>query len=335
MSQRPAFHEAKPLEHRYELLMLFEIANGNPNGDPDADNAPRADPETGHGLVTDVCIKRKVRNFISLTRGNKAPDEIYVKDRGILANQQKRAYTALNKTEGSSSPDNDARAWMCANFYDIRAFGAVMTTGKTKESAEDGGKKKGMSNGKEKMWNCGQVRGPVQFAFSRSLDPVTSVAHTITRTALTNPGDTQRESTTNEEGEEQAGSGQMGRKHGIAYGLYAMHGFVSPFLAADTKFTERDLGLLLEAMRNMFELDHSAARGEMATRSLVLFEHQGSPDSPNEAKLGRAPAHKIFETVPLPKVKLARSFQDYVEAGLILPDDGAEVLPGVRAWRYV
>ncbi|MHB1701827.1 MAG: type I-C CRISPR-associated protein Cas7/Csd2 [Acidobacteriaceae bacterium] len=327
MSQRPAFQEAKPLEHRYELLLLFDIVNGNPNGDPDADNAPRADPETGHGLVTDVCIKRKVRNFVSLTRENKAPDEIYVKDRGILANQQKRAYTAQDNSEGSSSPNNAARAWMCANFYDIRAFGAVMTTGKTKESAEGGDKKKGTAKGKEKMWNCGQVRGPVQFAFSRSIDPVTSVAHTITRTALTNAGDTQRESTTDEAGEEQAGSGQIGRKHGIAYGLYAMHAFVSPFLATDTKFTERDLGLLLEAMSSMFEMDRSAARGEMATRALILFEHEG--------KLGNAPAHKVFETATLPSRKLARSFQDYVDAGLALPDDGAEVLPGVRAWRYV
>ncbi len=327
MTNHAKFEDTKPLEHRYELLLLFDITNGNPNGDPDADNAPRTDPETGHGLVTDVCIKRKVRNFVSQTRENKPPDEIYVKDRGILANQQQRAYAALNKNEGSSSPNNDARAWMCANFYDIRAFGAVMTTGKTKESAEEGERKKGAAKGKEKMWNCGQVRGPVQFAFSRSIDPVTSVAHTITRTALTNAGDTQRESTTNEEGEEQAGSGQMGRKHGIAYGLYAMHGFVSPFLAADTKFTERDLGLLLDSMTNMFEMDRSAARGEMATRALVLFEH--------EAKLGNAPAHKVFETVELPSTKLARSFQNYLDAGLFLPEDGAEVLPGVRAWRYV
>jgi CRISPR-associated protein Csd2 len=328
MSQRPAFDEVKPLEHRYELLLLFDIANGNPNGDPDADNAPRADPETGHGLVTDVCIKRKVRNFISLTRENKAPDEIYVKDRGILANEQKKAYTDLkqephSKKDKGSKKIEDAKAWMQRNFFDVRAFGAVMSTGKVETKGANGESK----TDPDKKWNCGQVRGPVQFAFSRSLDPVTSVAHTITRTALTNSGDTQRESTTNEEGEEQAGSGQIGRKHGIAYGLYAMHGFVSPFLAADTKFTERDLGVLLEAMANMFEHDRSAARGEMATRGLVLFEHEG--------KLGNAPAHKIFETVPLPKVKLARCFEDYVHAGLVLPEDGAEVLPGVHAWRYV
>ncbi len=329
MSQRARFEDTKPLEHRYELLLLFDVSNGNPNGDPDADNAPRTDPETGHGLVTDVCIKRKIRNFVTLTRKNAPPNEIYVKERGILANEQREAYIK-NNLEASSSPNMTARAWMCANYYDIRAFGAVMTTGKTKEGAEDG--KKSASKGKEKMWNCGQVRGPVQFGFARSLDPVTSISHTITRTALTNAGDTQRE-TTMEDGEEKAGSGQIGRKHGIAYGLYAMHGFLSPFLAEDTKFTERDLGLLLEAMTNMFELDRSAARGEMATRALLLFEHEG--------KLGNAPAHKVFATAHLPEMarlperKLARSFEDYLEAGLTLPEDGAEVLPGVRAWRYV
>jgi len=324
MTDRAKFEDTKPLEHRYELLLLFDVSNGNPNGDPDADNAPRTDPETGHGLVTDVCIKRKIRNFVTITRNNTPPDEIYVKERGILASEQRQAYVK-NGLEASSSPNIIARAWMCANYYDIRSFGAVMTTGKTKEVAEEG-KQKAASKGKEKMWNCGQVRGPVQFGFAQSLDPVTSISHTITRTALTNPGDTQRE-TTMEDGEEKAGSGQIGRKHGVAYGLYAMHGFISPFFAQDTKFTERDLGLLLDSMTNMFELDRSAARGEMATRALLLFEHEG--------KLGNAPAHKVFATAKLPKRKLARSFEDYLEAGLTLPEDGAEVLPGVRVWRYV
>lgn len=324
MTDRKKFEDTQPLEHRYELLLLFDVSNGNPNGDPDADNAPRTDPETGHGLVTDVCIKRKIRNFVTITRNNMPPDEIYVKERGILANEQRHAYVA-NGLDASSSPNMTARAWMCANYYDIRTFGAVMTTGKTKESPE-GGKQKAASKGKEKMWNCGQVRGPVQFSFAKSLDPVTSISHTITRTALTNAGDTQRESTM-EDGEEKAGSGQIGRKHGVVYGLYAMHGFISPFLAQDTKFTERDLGLLLRAISNMFELDRSAGRGEMATRGLLLFEHK--------EKLGNAPAHKVFATAHLPNRQLARSFEDYLEAGLALPEDGAEVLPGVHAWRYV
>lgn len=324
MTTRERFAAAQPLERRYELLLLFDVKNGNPNGDPDAGNAPRTDPETGHGLVTDVCIKRKIRNFVSLTRHNIPPDEIYVKERGILANEQRQAYIA-NGLEASSSPNMTARAWMCANYYDIRSFGAVMTTGKTKEGGEDS-KQKSAPRGKEKMWNCGQVRGPVQLAFAQSLDPITSILHTITRTALTNAGDTQRE-TTMEDGEEKAGSGQIGHKHVVAYGLYAMHGFISPFLARDTKFSERDLGLLLDAMANMFELDRSAARGEMATRALVLFEHDG--------QLGNAPAYKVFETARLPKCRLARSFEDYLEAGLTVPEDGVEVLPGVHAWRYV
>ena len=321
MTHHAKFEDTKPLEHRYELLLLFDVCNGNPNGDPDADNAPRTDPETGHGLVTDVCIKRKIRNFVTLTRNNTPPDEIYVKERGILADEQRKAYIK-NGLEASSSANKVAHDWMCANYYDIRSFGAVMTTGKTKEGAEEGKAAKG----KEKMWNCGQVRGPVQFGFAQSIDPVSSASHTITRTALTNSGDTKRESTM-EDGEEKAGSGQIGRKHGIAYGLYVMHGFISPFLAQDTKFTERDLGLLLEAMTNMFEQDRSAARGEMATRALLLFEH--------ESKLGNAPAHKVFASAKLPKCKLARSFEDYLEAGLALPADGTEVLPGVRAWQYV
>ena len=323
MSSRAPFDQDKPLEHRYEIVLLFDVTNGNPNGDPDADNQPRVDPETGHGLVTDVCIKRKVRNFVTLTQHENG-FEIYVKERGTLANEQKRAYSALG-IEPDGKKINDARIWMCKTFYDVRTFGAVMTTGKAeqKEDAEAG--RKGRTKG-AKLWNCGQVRGPVQFAFARSRDPIFSIAHTITRVALTNASDVKQEAQTSDEGEEKAGSGQMGRKHGVLYGLYEMHGFVSPFLAKDTGFTEKDLGVLIEALTNAFELDRSAARGEMAVRGLWLFEHNTA--------LGNAPAHRVFESIKLKldESVIPRQFADYT---LTAPEDGAEALSGVRAWRYV
>lgn len=323
MSSRAAFDQDKPLEHRYEIVLLFDVTNGNPNGDPDADNQPRVDPETGHGLVTDVCIKRKIRNFVTLTHPESG-FEIYVKERGILANEQKRAYTALG-IEPDGKKINDARTWMCKNFYDVRTFGAVMTTGKAEQEEDAEAGRKGKSKG-AKLWNCGQVRGPVQFAFARSIDPVFSIAHTITRVALTNASDVKQEAQTSDEGEEKAGSGQMGRKHGVLYGLYEMHGFLSPFLAKDTGFTEKDLGVLIEALTNAFELDHSAARGEMAVRGLWLFEHN--------TELGNAPAHKVFESIKLNRDEssIPRQFTDYA---LTAPQDGAEVLSGVRSWRYV
>lgn len=323
MSSRAAFDQDKPLEHRYEIVLLFDVTNGNPNGDPDADNQPRVDPETGHGLVTDVCIKRKIRNFVTLTQRENG-FEIYVKERGILANEQKRAYSALG-IEPDGKKINDARTWMCKSFYDVRAFGAVMTTGKAEQEDDAEAGRKGRSKG-AKLWNCGQVRGPVQFAFSRSIDPVFSIAHTITRVALTNASDVKQEAQTSDEGEEKAGSGQMGRKHGVLYGLYEMHGFVSPFLAKDTGFTERDLGILIEALKNAFELDRSAARGEMAVRGLWLFEHNTA--------LGNAPAHRVFESIQLKRdeSRIPRQFTDYA---LAAPEDGAWVLSGVRSWRYV
>ena len=323
MSSRAPFDQDKPLEHRYEIVLLLDVTNGNPNGDPDADNQPRVDPETGHGLVTDVCIKRKIRNFVTLTHPE-VGCEIYVKERGILANEQKRAYSALG-IEPDGKKINDARAWMCKNFYDVRTFGAVMTTGKAEQEEDAEAGRKARSKG-AKLWNCGQVRGPVQFAFSRSIDPVFSIAHTITRVALTNASDVKQEAQTSDEGEEKAGSGQMGRKHGVLYGLYEMHGFVSPFLAKDTGFTEKDLGVLIEAVENAFELDRSAARGEMAVRGLWLFEHNTA--------LGNAPAHKVFESIKLSREEsvIPRLFADYT---LTAPEDGVEVLSGVRSWRYV
>ena len=322
---RPDLTQDTVLDKRYELVLLFDVRHGNPNGDPDADNAPRVDPETGTGLVTDVAIKRKVRNYVGLTRGFAAPNNIFVKERGILANEQREAYKALGVEPDGRSIDK-ARSWMCQNYFDIRTFGAVMTTGKAEvenDAAIGSGKK---AKGQTKLWNCGQVRGPVQFGFAMSTDPITSIAHTITRVALTNPGDAGGQAVTDESGEEKAASGQMGRKHGVAYGLYRMHGFVSPFLAEQTKFTHKDLGTLIEALTNLFDHDRSATRGEMAVQGLWLFEHKD--------KLGNAPAHKILASVQLPKVPVARSFAEY-ESGLVAPAEGAEVLPGVTAWRYV
>jgi CRISPR-associated protein Csd2 len=322
---RPEFNTDAPLENRYEIVLLFDVRHGNPNGDPDADNAPRVDPETGTGLVTDVCIKRKIRNFVGLTKAFAPPYNIFVKERGILANEQRSAYAALGIEPDGKSVDK-ARNWMCQNFYDVRTFGAVMTTGKAEAEADAAlaaGKK---TKGQAKLWNCGQVRGPVQFGFAVSIDPITSITHTITRVALTNPGDAGGESVIGEDGEEKAASGQIGRKHGVAYGLYRMHGFISPFLAAQTGFTRNDLGTLLSALEHLFDNDRSASRGEMEVRGLFLFEHKD--------KLGNAPAYKVLSSVALPSVPLSRSFAEY-ESGMTAPVDGSEPLPGVTCWRYV
>ncbi len=294
-------------EKRVELVLLFEVVQGNPNGDPDAGNAPRVDPETGHGIVTDVCLKRKIRNFVGMTKGCQPPNDIYVKERGILAREQKKAYEAV-KAEPAGRPNEDARRWMCANYFDVRTFGAVMTTGKSgadDDAPGDSGKKKG---GKKdlKLWNCGQVRGPVQLSFARSQSPIFSLEHAITRVALTNPGDTDRAAETGD-GEEKAGSGQMGRKHTVPYALYRAHGFISPFLAKDTGFSEDDYSLLLEAMTHMFEHDRSAARGEMAVRGLGVFEH--------ETALGNSPAHELFQLIQIDSPATPRSLGDYTVRG--------------------
>jgi CRISPR-associated protein Csd2 len=324
---RPDFSQPTVLDKRYEIVLLFDVRHGNPNGDPDADNAPRVDPETGHGLVTDVAIKRKIRNFVGLTRNFESPNNIYVKERGILANEQRSAYKDLGIEPDGKSVDA-ARAWMCKNYFDVRTFGAVMTTGKAEvenDAAINAGKK---AKGQTKLWNCGQVRGPVQFGFATSVDPITSIAHTITRVALTNPGDAGGEAVTDESGEEKAASGQMGRKHGVAYGLYRMHGFVSPFLAKQTQFTRQDMGTLLSALTNLFDHDRSATRGEMAVRGLWLFEHKD--------ELGNAPAHKVLDSVKLPSVPSARSFAEYEAAGITAPADDTQICDGgVTAWRYV
>jgi CRISPR-associated protein Csd2 len=298
------------IQNRYEFVYLFDVENGNPNGDPDAGNMPRIDPETGHGIVTDVCLKRKIRNFVTITKQGERGFEIYVKERGILAVEQRKAYEALKDdgVKASGQANEKARGWMCKNFFDVRAFGAVMTTGKIEK--EDKEKHKALIdlNAKNPQWNCGQVRGPVQFTFARSIEPVLPLEYSITRVALTNVSDTRKEAVVTEEGEK-AGSGQFGRKHAIPYGLYRSHGFVSPHLAGlpnGTGFSEHDLNLLWEALCNMFEHDRSAARGLMSTRQLIIFKH--------DSGLGNAPAHSLFERVTVRRVdesKPAREFKDY------------------------
>ncbi|MCX7698426.1 MAG: type I-C CRISPR-associated protein Cas7/Csd2 [Candidatus Goldbacteria bacterium] len=276
------------LKNRYEFVVLYDVENSNPNGDPDAGNLPRIDYETGYGIVTDVCIKRKVRNYVEITRAGKKGFDIYVKDGAILNNLNKKAYEALKiKPEEKKLPDDEKEAaaitkFMCDNFYDIRAFGAVMTT----------------------KVNCGQVRGPVQFSFSRSIDPIVQQEISITRIAVTDEGDKAAE----------AGH-TMGKKFIIPYGLYRMEGYISPFFAKQTGFNEEDKEVLFEALKNMFEHDRSAARGKMAVRKLWVFKHQ--------TELGNAPAVKLFESIKIKRKdenKPARAFEDYTIDLLQIPN---------------
>lgn len=310
------------IDRRYELVLLFDVTDGNPNGDPDADNMPRLDPETSHGLVSDVCIKRKIRNFVAQVKGNAPPFDIFVKERGILANEQKKAYVAT-KQEPGAEPNKAARAWMCENYFDVRAFGAVMTTGKA--PAEEGKAEGKKADGKPRQWNCGQVRGPVQVAFSRSIHPLTPASHAITRVALTNATDTKRAAVQTDEGGEEAATLQMGRKHTVPYGLYRCHIFLAPYLADDTKFTNEDLLLLIEALKNMFELDRSASRGMMSSQALYAFEHS--------LKLGNAPSHKLFECIRIAqKTEAPRQFSDFE---VTAPGDGSEAMAGVTCWKLL
>jgi len=274
--------EAKtPLNNRYEFVLLYDVENGNPNGDPDAGNMPRIDPETGFGIVTDVCLKRKIRNYVEMVKGDAAGYRIYIKEGRPLNQNHVEAYKAVNlPTEDKNikaKPDDvqRARAWMCANFFDVRTFGAVMSTG----------------------LNCGQVRGPIQLNFSRSIDPIVQQEVTITRLTVTREEEADKERT-------------MGRKHIVPYGLYRVEGYISAKLANDstkgTGFSEEDLNLFWEALINMFEHDRSAARGKMATRRLIVFKH--------ESDLGNAPAHKLFELVKVerkPEANPPRNFSDY------------------------
>lgn len=305
-----------PLANRYDFVLVFDVKDGNPNGDPDAGNMPRLDAESGHGLVTDVSLKRKVRNFVGLVKEQDQRDpvegekrfEIYVREKAVLNLQHERAYSALKlavapeeqakaatenvveatlatdakkkpakkeKRKGSADEVGQARDWMCQNFYDVRTFGAVMSTGT----------------------NCGQVRGPVQITFARSVEPVVALEHTITRMAVTTEG----------EAEKQDGDNRtMGRKHTVPYGVYVAHGFVSSFLAKQTGFGEDDLELLWQALAQMFEHDRSAARGEMSTRGLYVFKH--------DSELGNAPSHALFDKLNVAQTnpgEVARSFDAY------------------------
>jgi CRISPR-associated protein Csd2 len=279
-----------PIKNRYEFVLLFDVKNGNPNGDPDGGNLPRIDPETGHGITTDVCLKRKVRNYVELVKEDQTPFNIYVKEKGILTERRQPAYEAVAEVKDKSEKISQARAWMCRNFFDVRTFGAVMST---KEN------------------NCGQVRGPVQFAFSQSIDPVVALEASITRMAVE----------TRKEADSQDGDNRtMGRKTYIPYGLYEVHGFISAPLAKQTGFSDEDLELFWNALMNMFDHDRSAARGEMAPQKLIVFKHA--------SELGNAPAQKLFNLVCVKKNcgdKPPRSFADYtVEVGDA--PDGVELI---------
>lgn len=266
---------------RHDFVLLFDVENGNPNGDPDAGNLPRTDPETGRGLVTDVALKRKVRNYVDALRGNEDRFKIYVQHGAILNDQHQRAYTEL-KIQGKSKVESPGvRDWMCKNFYDIRTFGAVMSTDV----------------------NAGQVRGPVQLTFARSIDSILGLDISITRVALTKASE---KSTKTDEGADQATHGTMGRKAFIPYGLYMTYGFVVPAFAENTGFDDEDLALLWQALMNMWDLDRSASRGLTACRGLYVFTHS--------SKLGEAPAHKLLGRVKVQRrddVPVARSFADY------------------------
>jgi len=295
---------SQPIMNRYEFVLLYDVENGNPNGDPDAGNMPRIDPETGYGIVTDVCLKRKIRNYVDMVKCDEAGYKIYVKENIPLNAQHKLAYLGTNTPIPESDAErkalrrdtdtiNKLSRWMCANFYDVRAFGAVMST----------------------EINAGQVRGPVQINFSRSIDPIVQQEVTITRVTVTKEGE---DKTT-----------EMGRKHIVPYGLYRAEGYVSAKLANDpvkgTGFSEEDLELLWDALAHMFDHDHSAMRGKMATRKLIVFKH--------DSDLGNAPAHKLFDLVTVERVNgnnPPRSFSDYV-----VSVNGAEAPAGVQVIEIV
>jgi CRISPR-associated protein Csd2 len=275
--------------YRHDFVLLFDVQDGNPNGDPDGGNLPRTDPETMHGLVTDVCLKRKVRNYVDMFYSDAESNQIYIQNKGVALNDMNaRAYTALQlKPTGTKQKREDvdsARQWMCQNFYDIRMFGAVMTTGV----------------------NCGQVRGPIQLTFARSLDPIMPLDVAITRIAITKPEDAAVE-VSDEDGKGKGGKvTEIGRKAMIPYGLYQGHGFFSPHFAQQTGVTEKDLELFWEALVKMWDVDRSASRGMMAPRCLYVFSH--------ENKLGNAPAHQLFERVAAKlkdEVAVPRRFEDY------------------------
>ena len=280
---------ANTIQNRYDFVLLFDVKDGNPNGDPDAGNLPRVDPETGNGLVTDVCLKRKVRNYVQLARANTPGYDIFVKEKAILNNLIDEAHEQKDvKSKEKGDKTEAARQFMCGKYFDVRAFGAVMSTGK----------------------NAGQVRGPVQMTFSRSIDQVVPAEHSITRMAVTTPAEAEKQ---------QGDNRTMGRKFTIPYGLYRSHGFISPSLAAQTGFNEEDLTLFWTALLNMFENDRSAARGEMTTRKLIVFQH--------DSQLGNAPAHTLFEMVVVSSdASPVRDFGDYK---VVIPEQ-AQMPLGVK-----
>lgn len=281
------------IQNRYDFVYLFDVKDGNPNGDPDAGNQPRVDPETGHGLITDVSLKRKVRNYVTIVKEAKPPFDIYIKEKAVLIETHEKAYESIGaKLETSKKDDKNkdkrtggeqvelARSWICKNFFDVRTFGAVMAL----------------------KINAGVVKGPIQLTFSRSIDPVINLEHSITRMAVA----------TAKEAEDQGGDNRtMGRKHTISYGLYQARGFISAHFANDTGFSEEDLELFWQALINMWDHDRSAARGEMACRGLYIFKHIGEA---NESKLGTAPAHKLFDLIKVKRkegIEIPRQFEDY------------------------
>ncbi|TAA64205.1 MULTISPECIES: type I-C CRISPR-associated protein Cas7/Csd2 [unclassified Shinella] len=295
------------LANRYDFALIFEVVNGNPNGDPDAGNMPRLDPETNRGLVTDVSLKRKIRNYVDLARHGEDGFHIYVEEGAILNDKHRQAYKALRPDDAKAAkdaklnPKDDAEAkaltaFMCRNFFDVRTFGAVMSTGV----------------------NCGQVKGPVQMSFARSVEPILPLEISITRMAATNEAE-KKQKAEGDDTNERTDNRTMGRKHIVPYGLYVAHGFISAKFAERTGFSEEDLALLFQALTTMFEHDRSAARGEMATRKLIVFKHENA--------LGNAPAHTLFDRVRigrnvdgefrvidsrLDNLPPARAFSDYV-----------------------
>lgn len=291
------------ITNKYDFIILFDVENGNPNGDPDADNMPRIDPETNLGLVTDVCLKRKIRNYVETVKEDESGFRIYIKEGVPLNKSDKSAYIALEiddkkvKEKKKADPDLDrkVRDFMCQNFYDIRTFGAVMTT-----FVKD-------------ALNCGQVRGPVQLSFARSIDPIVQQEVTITRVAITTEKDAENKTT------------EMGHKFIVPYGLYQAEGYVSANLARkSTGFSQEDLKLLWEAIINMFEHDHSAARGKMAVRELIVFRH--------DSELGNAPSYKLFDLLSVTKKeeKAPRCYSDYA-----VYIDEARLPDGVTMTRMV
>lgn len=283
------------LSRRHDFALIFDVTNGNPNGDPDAGNLPRLDPETSHGLVSDVSLKRKIRNYVELARGGDTGHHIYVQEGAILNEKHRQAYIAERPDDPKAlkdaklNPKDDAEAkrlrdFMCQNFFDVRTFGAVMSTG----------------------INCGQVKGPVQMTFASSVEPILPVEISITRMAATNEAE-QKKRAEGEDGDVRTDNRTMGRKHIVPYGLYVAHGFISAKFADRTGFSEADLALLFEALQNMFEHDRSAARGEMTVRKLIVFRHDNA--------LGNAPAHQLFERVKIGR-NVGGEFRDLDDQGL-------------------